>query len=335
MDMTNLGRAGIVAFAVSVGATPIVTAALAARQKLDIPNSRSSHSGPVPRGGGLAVILAVLAGTFSFGAPTRTVTALVVAGLSLGVLGAIEDFWGVRAARRLGFQLCVGVITGVLLSRADQAFARPLQVLIVSALVAANCNAVNFMDGINGITSAKSISAGVFFAVYGNMEHVVALQVGGIALAGAFLAFLPFNFPSAKVFLGDSGSYFVGGWIAALAGAGFVNGMNPIVLIAPLSLYLADTLTTVLQRLRRAEPIMDPHRSHAYQRVVQAGWTHTQTTAVVFSLMALHGGLALTVASAAGWLQVSTAVIIIGTLLVYLRLPEIVAASYRVSGPSA
>lgn len=333
--MTDLGRVGVLAFAVSLAATPAVTVALAARNKLDHPNARSSHDRPVPRGGGLATIAATLVGTLSVGVPGRPISALLAAGFLLGLLGAVEDFWGVKATYRLGMQLCVGAITGVVLSQADNAVARPLQVLIVAGLVAANCNAVNFMDGINGITSAKSIAAGVFFAVYGSMEHLVALQVGGVALAGAFLAFLPFNFPSAKVFLGDSGSYFVGGWIAALAGAGFVAGLNPIVLAAPFGLYLADTLTTVIQRLRRHEPIMDPHRSHAYQRVVQAGWSHTRTTALVFGLIALHGALALAVATSSGWLQVLAGAVIVGTLTLYLRLPQLVAARSSVEEISA
>jgi UDP-N-acetylmuramyl pentapeptide phosphotransferase/UDP-N-acetylglucosamine-1-phosphate transferase len=144
---------------------------------------------------------------------------------------------------------------------------------------------------------------------------------GGLALAGASLGFLPYNFPQARLFLGDSGSYFIGGWQAALVIAGLRAGLPPEAVGAPLAIYLADTGTTLLKRIRAGDVWHQPHREHAYQRLIRQGWSHVRTTALV--------GLAVTICCVLGRMTIGSLsaraaadVLLAATVLAYLALPS-------------
>src|SRR5262249_37079031 len=133
----------------------------------------------------------------------------------------------------------------------------------------------NFMDGVNGISAAQACVAGVGYALVGTVHHDPPLVAGGAVLAGAALGFAPFNVPRALVFLGDVGSYALGGAIGARALQPAMSGVGPGAVLAPVVLYLADTASTRARRVRAGERWYLPHRGHAYQRLVTAGWSHT------------------------------------------------------------
>jgi UDP-N-acetylmuramyl pentapeptide phosphotransferase/UDP-N-acetylglucosamine-1-phosphate transferase len=108
-------------------------------------------------------------------------------------------------------------------------------------------------------------------------------------------AFAPFNVPRAKGFMGDSGSYFLGGWLSLVTVIAMRAGLPPEAALAPLAIYLVDTGSTLVRRAHNHEPIWEAHRSHAYQRLVIAGWSHMTTTAfvaVVVAVSASFGALA-------------------------------------------
>jgi UDP-N-acetylmuramyl pentapeptide phosphotransferase/UDP-N-acetylglucosamine-1-phosphate transferase len=139
------------------------------------------------------------------------------------------------------------------------------------------------MDGINGISSFTAIAAGATFALLGNYADVEVLEYGGIAIAAALLGFLPFNFPWARIFLGDVGSYSIGAWLAMLAVIGLRADLPPEAVFAPLALYLADTASTLVRRTTRGDKLFEPHREHTYQRLVDGGWGQSVMSLVVFA----------------------------------------------------
>ena len=122
------------------------------------------------------------------------------------------------------------------------------------------------------------------------MEEVRILTLGGLTVAAAALAFAPFNFPRARMFLGDVGSYFLGGWLGALAVYGVAAGIPPEAVLAPLALYVTDAAATLLMRIVRHEPWLSPHKAHVFQRLVQLGWSHVRTTLLVAALMVVLSG---------------------------------------------
>jgi UDP-N-acetylmuramyl pentapeptide phosphotransferase/UDP-N-acetylglucosamine-1-phosphate transferase len=186
-------------------------------------------------------------------------------------------------------------------------------------------NAFNFMDGVNGISAAHALIAGVVYAGLGWWRHDGFMIPAGAAVAVGALAFLPWNAGRARVFLGDAGSYALGAALATLAAYAVLHGIPAEAALGPLVLYLADTAWTLQRRIRAGERWLEPHRSHIYQRWCDAGWSHqrvTVTAAAITVLLSLLG-----VASLAGDPALRAAADLAGAavLLAYLRSPALLA----------
>ncbi|MPY94875.1 MAG: glycosyltransferase [Acidimicrobiia bacterium] len=318
-----------VSLGVCVAVSPFLCAALRARSILDHPNARSSHTTPTPRGGGVAVVMAMAAGLLASSAAGAPVAALLVGIGGFALVGLVEDVQGIAALPRLGLLFATAVLalpwllegsTGSVLWRVSFAVA------VVVALVG-YANAFNFMDGINGIAATQASLAGAVFAVAGSIEGVVVLQAGGMVLIGASVAFLPFNVPSARMFLGDVGSYGLGGAIATLAVLAVRSGVPVEAVAGPLAVYLADTTVTLVRRIARHERIWAGHRQHTYQQLVDGGWSHVGTTA--------FAGLATATCSVLGFVsfvggpsRVVADLALAGVLAGYLFAPRVLARRY-------
>jgi UDP-N-acetylmuramyl pentapeptide phosphotransferase/UDP-N-acetylglucosamine-1-phosphate transferase len=146
-------------------------------------------------------------------------------------------------------------------------------------------NVINFMDGINGITGVNIAAWGFVAMAVGYAQSAPSLVAIGAVTAGSTMAFLPWNAPTARLFLGDVGSYLLG----ALVGIGIMIGAHQtssfVLLLAPLSIYFADTGTALVRRAIRGENLMVAHRQHVYQRLVnEAGIPHSAVAAVTVVL---------------------------------------------------
>ena len=266
-------------FVVAMAAAPLVLRVMLQRGVLDIPNHRSSHIIPVPRGGGIACLAGVLAGLALASTQHQDVPWLAVSGaVLLAIVGFADDRGTLAAAPRLGAQVAVGALVGVALGGDWWILAGVICIPVV-------VNVVNFMDGINGIMSLNIAAWGFVAMAVGYTQHELPLMVIGAVTAGSTTAFLPWNAPVARLFLGDVGSYVLG----ALVGIGLLIGASRtpsvVVLLAPLSIYLADTGTVLLRRALRGEHLMTAHRQHVYQRLVsEAGMSHTFVAAVTVVL---------------------------------------------------
>ncbi len=305
---------------VALVATGLTIPLLHRARVLDVPNHRSSHVDVVPRGGGIGVAAGVAVGVALGGSDHDVVVVLVGAALA-ALVGLADDLRGLGAHTRLGAQLVLAAgVSFLLLAGRDRSTA----LLVVGGAVAVvwlvGClNAFNFMDGINGISGLTAAVAGGWYAWLGHDLSYAALQVAGLALAGAAIGFLPWNAFRARVFLGDVGSYGLGLAIGGLALVSLLGGASWVGALAPLAIYLADTSWTLVGRVRRGETWHEAHRQHVYQRLVIAGWSHQVTASVT-------AGLALLVCLLAGWAPLPVA--FVGGLVVvaaYLRLPSVVA----------
>ncbi|HUP71261.1 MAG TPA: glycosyltransferase family 4 protein [Acidimicrobiales bacterium] len=292
--MTEGARSAGLAFAVTLALAPLILVLLRRRALLDHPNDRSSHESPTPRGLGLAPAIGALVALVAIPAIDGSArTGLLIAAAGFGLLGLLEDVAGVAPLPRLGAQL---LIAGASLFWLLDGLGGPAAWQVVFAAgcalwLVAYVNAFNFMDGINGISAAQVlVAAGAWWAI-GHIEDIPALSDPALVIGAATLAFTPFNFPTARAFLGDVGSYFLGAWLAVAVIVGLRAGLPPEAVIAPLSLYLADTATTIVRRVRTKEAWYLPHRSHAYQRLTQLGWSHTRTTLAVAVTMAATSAL--------------------------------------------
>ena len=157
-------------------------------------------------------------------------------------------------------------------------------------------NAFNFMDGVNGISGAHALIAGVAYACYAEWGQHPFLLAASLAVAVGALMFLPWNAGRARVFLGDVGSYSLGAALAVLAADAVLRGVPVEAVLGPLALYLADTAWTLQRRIRAGERWLQAHRTHVYQQWCDAGWSHqevTLLTGAVTILLTLLGTVSL------------------------------------------
>ena len=257
---------------------------------VDMPNERSSHTTPTYRGMGLAtacaallaMLVALLAG-WMLNAPIAWTLLLAIAAAC--ALGWCEDISGVGIKARAGVQLLIGIVASVILANIiEPEWAVPVWILVAicAIFVAGYINVVNFMDGINGISGSHGLLAGLAYGYTGYLVDLPWLSLSGLAIAGAYAAFIPWNIrPGKNVFLGDAGSYTLGAALGLLAVAGFFAGVNPVMMLAPLLVYLTDSALTLARRVLAGEQWYKPHRTHVYQRLTDVGFSHLGSTSLV------------------------------------------------------
>jgi len=269
------------AFLVTFALTPVVTASLRRTGRMDVPNARSSHSTAVPRGGGLACAAGVGAGlAVAHPETTALVYSTFAAVTLLTVVGYLDDHVSLPSSARLLVQLSSGALVGA-----------PLGVgwaIVASGVFVVLVNCVNFMDGIDGITSATMLGWGLTAMYVAGSHDIPLLGVLGLVTAATALGFLPWNAPRAHVFLGDVGSYLYGGLVASGTVLAIQAGVSVAVVLAPLTVYLFDVGLTLLRRVRRRAQILDAHREHIYQRLpVEVGLSHVMVTLYITTLNAV------------------------------------------------
>lgn len=309
---------------VTMSLCPPVIRALGRRAILDVPGERSSHSQPTLRGGGLAPALGAGVGAALASASSSGWLLIVPAiAFSFGALGLADDVASLPARWRLLMQIVLATAAAVAVAPKMTSGLVMIAAVVLAALwLVAFVNAFNFMDGINGISAAQTAVAGVAWSAVGAWQHEPILTAGGLVVAGAALGFLPFNFPTARVFLGDVGSYFFGAWLAVMVLVALERGITPEMAVAPVLLYLCDTGLTLLRRLSRRAAWMEPHREHTYQRLLDGGWTHARTTVTVATIIGvsalLGAGTLLDSVAIRAAADVALALLMVG----YLMLPR-------------
>ncbi|PZS81157.1 lipopolysaccharide biosynthesis protein [Stenotrophomonas maltophilia] len=252
------------------------------RQLMDQPGERRSHSVATPRGGGIAIVISLLvtAAVAIWAWPESTPTVLV-ASLGLVLVAGIgwwDDHRPLPAMRRLLVHfIAATLLAGLVKVNGGSWLLAALVLLFTASLI----NIWNFMDGINGIAASQAVVAMLGLAPVLPWPYSLA----AVALGLACLGFLPFNFPRARIFMGDVGSGALGYAVAAvLALASVRTDINWILLLVPVSPFLVDAGFTLLARIISGQRWMEPHTQHVYQRAVQAGASHPQVTGMYFAL---------------------------------------------------
>jgi UDP-GlcNAc:undecaprenyl-phosphate GlcNAc-1-phosphate transferase len=255
---------------VAVGATSMalaVTIPLLRRVAMDVPVARSSHTTPVPRGGGIAVVVGVLLGAVAAEAAGRGVDWAILAGFAaLAAMGLVEDVRGLSIRARLVLQFAVAAAISSHVMRYPEASSVALLV-VATIFMVGYANAFNFMDGVDGISALSVLLTMAWYVALGHRFGAPELTLTAGCIGASGLAFLPWNAPGARIFLGDSGSYGLGLAAAAIALALGSTGVPWLAVASPLVIYVADTSWTLAVRAARREAWYLPHREHVYQRI--------------------------------------------------------------------
>lgn len=280
---------------------------LAARWRLvDLPNRRSAHSLPTARGGGLAIVSTFTLGALAVAMRWPMVAVPVLAGalvpcLAIAAVGFVDDIRPLRALLRLVIQIAIALLITVVLGPVAAIaipglatvelgiFAWPFTVVWIVGMT----NAFNFMDGSDGMAGLGAVVVGLCIGLLGLRLQAHVPMLLGAFLAAAAAGFLVFNWPPARIFMGDVGSGFLGTFFAALPLL-FPAPTRPLVFLPILFClwpYIYDPLLSVARRIANKKNPFEPHREFLFHRLIRSGASHSQA-ALLYGLMAALGGLA-------------------------------------------
>lgn len=257
----------------------------ASRLALDEPNARSLHTLPTPRVGGLLTIPWALAAGLLLAGEYRVMALLaaILCGFSF-----IDDRAGLSAGLRLLFHLALSAAAMFVVDVGGW----PL-VVVLALAVAWMINLFNFMDGADGLAGGM---AAIGFGAYGIAAAAAGngdLALLSFCVVAAVSGFLTFNFPPARIFMGDAGSTTLGFLAGTLGVVGWLRGSWPLWFPALVfSPFVVDATVTLIQRALRREKVWQAHREHSYQKLVRLGWSHRRLALAEYALMVACAGLA-------------------------------------------
>jgi Fuc2NAc and GlcNAc transferase len=298
----------LVAFGVALALTPVVRTLARRLGMMDQPGPRSSHRNPTPRGGGVAILVAMLAGVAVTGAWSSggKVPALLAGASLVAVVGLADDRFGLPPLPRLLAQGLAALLVVRATGGLDRLpLPRPLDIDLPVGLgsalavlwVVAAVNFYNFMDGIDALAALQAIvTSGALALAFAAAAPAPALVA--VMLAGAAAGFLVYNRPPASIFMGDVGSGLLGYTLASLALLAPPDRRSEAVVLvaASLILFLADATSCLAGRVKRGERWLEAHRQHLYQRWTATGASHGTVSGWLGGGALVTTGLAL-----AGW----------------------------------
>src|SRR2546421_4857908 len=351
----------IIALGASLFLTPIIRRLAQRYDWLDVPKAaRQVHGTPIPRLGGVAIFAAMMLALASLPFVDNLVTrgliehgreilAVIVSSTLVFLFGIFDDLKGTRARWKFLAQGAAGVVlyalggrvVGITLPFAGSFALPPVLSLFVTLFwVVGISNAFNLIDGLDGLaTGAALFAALVMFAVSLMLGHTLAIVIS-IVLVGALIGFLRYNFNPASIFLGDSGSLFIGFLLAALSVTSAQKASTAVAVAIPImafALPVIDTGFTLVRRFIAGKPLFEGDSEHIHHKLLERGWSQRRVAFVLYGVCALFGMIALLFMSDGGagkltgliLLVTGAAVILIAGRLRYHEVDEVRAGLRR------
>lgn len=332
--LLRVGAALLVAGVISFLTTPMVKSLATHFGAIDVPrDNRRMHTVPIPRMGGLAIFIGFLLSVLVFTKEIdRGLQSILLGSMVLIILGVFDDKYALSAKLKLVFQLLAAAIVvfyGDL--RIDQLanpfgsslysyldfgiFAYPITIIWIVAIT----NAVNFIDGLDGLACGVSCISSVNLLVIALLVSDAQVSIVVAALTGACLGFVPYNFNPAKIFMGDTGSTFLGFILATVSIRGLFKAYTVISFIVPfllLGLPIFDICFAVIRRVASGKSPMEADRGHFHHRLIDMGFSQKQSVAIAYILTGLLGlaAVLLTVSGAMKALIMLGSIILVGAI---------------------
>ena len=297
----KIGLTLLVAAAISFCTTPLIKLLARKVGAMDVPkDERRMHHRPIPRMGGLALFLGFIVSFLIFGEINREIQGILLGAVIIIILGVLDDILTLKALPKFLVQLVAAVIVVLHGCRIEHflGFSLPawLSYPISVIWIVAITNAVNFIDGLDGLAAGVSaISAGTMLVVALLLVPDGTAMISAILLAGivgACIGFIPFNFNPASIFMGDTGSTFLGFMLASVSIFGLFKTYAVISFAVPflvLGLPIFDICFAVIRRLAKGQSPMHADRGHVHHRLIDMGFSQKQAVAISYLLSAILG----------------------------------------------
>ncbi len=293
------------ALLIAFGTTPIARTIAPKLGVMDHPNPRKVHARPMPLLGGAAIVLAsittllVFRNRFEF----QQLISILFGAAWVSLLGIYDDRWGLRPILKLGGQIVAAII---LIMSGVQVTSLPynwLNIIVTLVWVVGLTNSLNLLDNMDGLSGGVAAVCAAFFLVMAAISHQIYVSALSAALLGAALGFLIYNFNPASIFMGDTGSLFLGFMLAAIGiklrfpdNVPFVTWMVPILVMG---MPIFDTTLVFISRLRRGRnPLTTPGKDHVSHRLVAMGFTTREAVMIHYLISGVFGLAALLVTQA-------------------------------------
>ena len=270
---------------------------------LDKPDGRKVHHGIMPRLGGLAIYLAFVIAVLATMHMTRDIFALLLGGTVIVIVGILDDKYQLPAKVKLLGQIAAAFVLnnpwgGYFYL---EYFSVPLTVFWIVSFT----NVVNLMDGLDGLAAGVSGIASVTVILVALQQGFYPVAVITAALAGGIIGFIRYNFNPASIFMGDTGSMFIGYMLAAISIFGAVKSAATIALLVPavaLGLPIMDTAFAIVRRYTNGRPIFQPDKGHLHHRLLAMGLSQRQAVLLMYVISAVLGIAAILLTEVDGYL---------------------------------
>src|SRR5271157_520682 len=284
---------------------------------LDMPDARKVHRQPIPRVGGIAIALAVYASAVLWSAEGHFLRAYLIASAILILFGVIDDLKGLDFRVKFLSQVIAALIVvlyggvtirslGALLP-VDWALPEAVAVPLTLVAIVGVTNAINLSDGLDGLAGGICLLSFCCLGYLAYLEGNLTLSLLALALCGSIFGFLRYNTYPAQLFMGDTGSQFLG-FSAASVSLALTQGktsLSPLVPLLILGLPILDTLAVMAQRLAEKKPLFSPDKNHFHHKLIRLGFVHSESVLLIYMLQALLVAAALLFRFQSEWLLLS------------------------------
>ncbi len=278
--------------------TPIVKRIAIRIGAVDLPSERKIHAQPIPRLGGIAIyvslLIAVAIALFKFLKPTPEMKGILLGGSIMLAIGIADDIKELSPKIKLMGQLFASatlLVFGLQIEFIGNPFGKelivlgPLAIPVTLFWMLTLINTINFMDGLDGLAAGVSFIAAItlFFCALQTGEITVAFLT--MAIAGSAMGFLTHNFNPASIFMGDSGSMFLGFMLGAITLQGVMKSVVVVSLLVPLMILgvpISDAAFTIVRRLRHNKSLIQADKGHIHHQLLNRGFTHRQTVVIIY-----------------------------------------------------
>ncbi len=296
----------LITFLAGAALVPLVKRAAIHTGAMDIPNERKVHKKPMPRRGGLAISGAFLIGYMLFARMSTTMLSILIGGFVIVLTGIFDDIKPIPAKIKFLLQIiasCIVVFYGhIALNKIGVFglvinFPEPINFIISILFIVAITNAINLIDGLDGLAAGVS---SIYFATIAVIAYMLNKMQGldtilSLIMLGSTLGFLVHNFHPAKIFMGDTGSLFLGFTISVVALLGF-KGTTLTSLIIPiliLAIPIFDTVLAICRRILKGEKIMAPDKEHFHHQLLKMKFSVPTTVLIIYGIDILFASVSI------------------------------------------